>query len=69
MGNTDSIEKAVLVVVLLILIAFLAPVALVGLFNTTAFNGVPAWVPNVLGTMGVVSFILVIVYAVVVRRN
>jgi len=62
------------VVVLLILVASLAPVALNGLYNTSAYCGganctanpssVPAWVITTLGIMGAVAFIYIIWNAV-----
>lgn len=63
-GMHDGVKALVAVVVLLILIAYLAPTALSGLFNTTAFVGVPTWVPSVLGILGVVAFIYIILDAV-----
>lgn len=47
-------------VIALILVANTAPTALVGLFNTTAFTGVPTWVTTVLGTMGALAFVLIL---------
>lgn len=60
MASSNKIEVMIGVVVLLILVAVLAPQALVGLFNTTAFEGVPAWVPTTLGALGAVAFIYII---------
>lgn len=86
-GSSEHIEKAVLLVVVLVLIAFLSPVALTALFNSTAFTcangynstgnycnnnqttGVGGWVPNVMGTIGVVAIVLVLVYAVLLRTR
>lgn len=59
-GKADSIDKAIGVLVLLILISAFAPVALPGLFNASAFTGVPTWVTTVLGSLGAVAFVLVI---------
>ena len=56
-----STTKIVSVVVALVLIGVLAPTALVTLFNTTAFSGVPTWVTTVLGITGAVAFISIIV--------
>lgn len=73
-GMADGVKALVGVVVLLLLIAYLAPTALSGLFNTTAFSyvngnlsvssGVPLWVPTVLGIIGVVGIIYVILDAI-----
>lgn len=58
MGNTrGSTNRIVGLVIGLILVGVLAPIALVGLFNSTAFVGVPAWVPSVLGIVGAIAFI------------
>ena len=46
-----KMNNLILTVVILILVAQLAPTALVGLFNATAFTGVPAWVPSTLGLL------------------
>lgn len=59
-GASDKVGTMIGVVILLILIASLAPVALVGLFNTSAFSGVPVWVPTTLGALGAVAFIYII---------
>ena len=58
-GET-KMDNLILVVIILILVAQLAPIALSGLFNATAFSGVPAWVPSTLGLLGVVAFIYII---------
>lgn len=59
----DGVEKLVMLVVLFVLVAQLAPTALTGLFNTTLFSGVPTWVPTVLGIIGVVGFIFIMLHA------
>jgi len=59
-GGKASVEVLIGVVILLILVAQLAPTALVGLFNATAFAGVPAWVPSTLGILGAVAFVYII---------
>lgn len=59
-GSSTAVNTAIGVVVLLILIAAMAPTALVGLFNATAFSGVPAWVPVALGSLGAVAFVYII---------
>jgi hypothetical protein len=56
----NSMDNLILVVIILILVAQLAPTALVGLFNATAFTGVPSWVSSTLGLLGVVAFIYLI---------
>lgn len=61
--GASGVKALVGVVVLLILIAYLAPTALVGLFNTSAFSGVPTWVPSILGILGVVAFIYIMLDA------
>lgn len=55
-----QVKAAIGVVVLLILISALAPTALVGLFNATAFSGVPAWVTTALGALGAIAFVYII---------
>ena len=62
--SSRAIDALIGVVILLILVSYLAPTALKGLFNTTAFTGVPTWVPTVLGIMGAVAFIYLIWRAV-----
>jgi len=59
-GATAAVTTAIGVVVLLILISALAPTALVGLFNATAFTGVPAWVTTALGALGAIAFVYII---------
>lgn len=59
-GAGDGVKTAIGVVVLLILISALAPTALVGLFNATAFAGVPAWVSVALGSLGAIAFVYII---------
>lgn len=59
----EKIKTLIAVVVLLILVANLAPTALSGLFNATAFSGVPSWAVSVLGILGVVAFIFIILKA------
>jgi hypothetical protein len=59
-GAGTQVAAAIGVVVLLILVSALAPTALIGLFNTTAFSGVPAWVPTALGSLGAIAFIYII---------
>lgn len=61
--GASGVKALIGVVVLLILIAYLAPTALVGLFNATAFTGVPTWVPSILGILGVVAFIYIMLDA------
>lgn len=55
-----AVTAAIGVVVLLILVSALAPTALVGLFNATAFTGVPAWVSAALGALGAIAFVYII---------
>ena len=64
--SSKAIDALIGVVILLILVAYLAPTALKGLFNTTQYNmtHVPTWVPTVLGIMGAVAFIYLIWRAV-----
>lgn len=59
-GAGGAVKTAIGVVVLLILISALAPTALVGLFNATAFEGVPAWVTVALGSLGAIAFVYII---------
>jgi hypothetical protein len=69
-GVGGGVTTAIAVVVLLILISAMAPTALVGLFNSTAFRcvggncsiptGVPAWVPPALGALGAIAFVYLI---------
>lgn len=63
----NGIKTLIGVVVLLILLANLAPVALVAMFNATIWNatttGIPGWVSPVLGILGVVGFIFLILKA------
>lgn len=72
--GASGVKALIGVVVLLILIAYLAPTVLVGLFNTSAFSyiggneslgltGVPIWVPTVLGILGVVAFVYIMLDA------
>lgn len=72
--GASGIKALVGVVVLLILIAYLAPSALVGLFNSSNFiyiggnasagsTGVPTWIPSILGILGVVAFIYIMLDA------
>lgn len=56
----NRIDNLILLVIVLILIGALAPTALVALFNTTAFTGVPVVWVTTLGIMGAIAFILVI---------
>lgn len=56
-----GIDKLVGLVVLIFLISALAPSALTGLFNTTAFADVPTYVPTILGTLGLVGFIYIMI--------
>ncbi len=59
-GAGKQVEVAIGVVVLLIIVSALAPTALIGLFNTTAFVGVPAWVSVALGSLGAIAFVYII---------
>lgn len=69
-GAMTSLEKGIGIIVIILLVANLAPIALSPLFQTQnltiganasgTYNvptGVPAWVPIVLGILGVVGFI------------
>lgn len=58
--GSAAVNAAIGVVVLLIIISAMAPTALVGLFNATAFSGVPGWVPIALGSLGAVAFVYII---------
>lgn len=58
--GAGAVNVAIGVVVLLILISAMAPTALVGLFNSTAFEGVPGWVPVALGSLGAIAFVYII---------
>lgn len=62
-ASLTKVDTLIGVVVLLILVANLAPVALPGLFNTTAFSGVPSWAVTTLGILGVIAFIYIILKA------
>lgn len=59
-GMASSIKGLIGVVVVLVLVGALATTALIPLFNSTAYTGIPAWVPTTLGILGVVAFIFVI---------
>lgn len=59
-GASDKVGTMIGVVILLILIGVLAPIALVGLFNSSAFVGVPAWVSSILGILGAIAFVYII---------
>lgn len=56
-----GVDGAIDIFLVLILVGALAPTALVSLFNTTLFTGVPTWVVTTLGIVGAIAFILLIV--------
>ena len=62
--SNTKVDNLILVVIILVLVAQLAPIALVTFWNGTGVNdtwfGVPAWVPTTLGLLAVVAFIYII---------
>ncbi len=60
-----KMNNLILVVVILILVAQLAPTALIPFWNTSggvnsSWYGVPAWVPTTLGLLAVIAFLFIV---------